>query len=145
MGFFVVCGGMDVLNGLFATAGQQALEARLAELVAARSALSNEIANVDTPGYSGAGAIAFANSLQTSLDQQLGVRARAGSAGHLVSTAAAGGVGGSSGAVTPDGNSVGLDAVMVQLAQQDLYYQAVTEQLNLRYGQMTTAIDQGGA
>ncbi len=134
-----------MLNGLFSTPGQQALEGKLAELVAARSALANEIANIDTPGYAGAGAVAFANNLQSALDQQLGVTSAAAPAGSLVQVSASGSVGGTSGAVTPDGNSVGLDSTMAQLAQQDLYYQAVAEQLHMSYGQISTAIDQGGA
>ena len=49
------------------------------------------------------------------------------------------------GAVTPDGNGVGLDATMAALATNDLGYQAVLRQLQLTYQNISAAIDVGGA
>jgi flagellar basal body rod protein FlgB len=49
------------------------------------------------------------------------------------------------GAVTPDGNGVGLDATMAELATNDLDYQAVLRQLQLIYQNISDAIDVGGA
>lgn len=138
-----------MLNGLFATPGQQALEGRLAALIAQRAVISDAIANVDTPGYSAVGDGAFAAQMQQAVDAQLGV-APSSSAAQVDGTGTAEAVqlaaqAGSTGVVTPDGNSVGLDPAMVDLSKSDLYYQAVTQQLRLSYQNLQTAISAGGA
>lgn len=147
--FLSLAGGVAVLNGLFATPGQQALEGRLGALIAQRAVISDAIANVDTPGYSAVGNGTFAAQMQQSVDAQLGV-SPGSSAAQVDGTGTEEAVqlaaqAGSTGAVTPDGNSVDLDAAMVDLSKSDLYYQAVTQQLQLTYQNMQTAISAGGA
>ncbi len=133
--------GVELLNGIFSSPGQTALESRLASLIAQREALSQQITNLDTPGYNPASANTFAAQLQSRLDAQLGVSAGASGQAALppLPGAASGGV------VTPDQNGVDFDATMVNLAKTDLGYQAVARQLQLTYQNLTTAVDAGGA
>jgi len=137
---------------MFASAGQLALEARLADLVAERAVLADQVANLDTPGYDPNQAAAFAPVLAAQVAAELGL----GAGGAASGAGAPGGPGSAlaawpvpvvpaPGPVTPDGNAVGLDATMVALAQDDLAYQAVARQLALVYQGLQTAIDLGGA
>lgn len=158
-------GGLAQVGGLFTSAGQLALESRLADLVAQRAVLADAIANVNTPGFQPAQAEAFAPTLRAAALAQLGVPSQSGGGGSMDSAGvplslpsagiappnSAGGAGAAGGlasaapgAVSPDGNGVGLDATMADLAQTDLDYQAVARQLQLVYQNLTTAIDAGG-
>ena len=145
-----------MLAGMFASPGQRALEGRLAELVAGRTVLAAEVANVETPGYRVQGASAFAGRLAAALTAQMGgaapgTGAATGAPGALAPVPlvaqagggalvplGAGGQGG--GVVTPNGNGVGLDGVMAQVAKNDLGEQAVTRQLQLIYQNLQDAI-----
>lgn len=143
-----------MLAGMFGSPGQRALEGRLAELVAGRTVLAAEVANVETPGYRAQGATAFAGRLAAALTAQMGGVAPGAGVGAqgavapvpLVAQAGggpliplvAGGQGG--GVVTPNGNGVGLDGVMAQVAKNDLGEQAVTRQLQLIYQNLQDAI-----
>ncbi len=140
---------------------------RLAQLIAGRSVLADEIANLDTPGYQGQGSAAFAAQLRVALDRRLGGTPSTGTPPGvvapvsatpvpLVAGMSAGGspvpfpplsasLAGNSGTLTPDGNGMSLDALMAQFAQTDLDYQAVTRQLQLTYTNLSEAIDKGGA
>jgi len=146
-----------VLQGMFGSAGQQALEGRLAALIAGQAGLSQSISNIDTPGYTGTADQAFEASLQAALTAQLGgSNPDQTGAGGLVApvapaeVAGAGGVlplsagsdlaGASSGVVTPDGNGADFNALMVELSQNDLDYQAVTRQLHLVYQNLNVAV-----
>lgn len=140
---------------MFGSSGQRALEGRLAQLIAGRSVLADEIANLDTPGYQAQGASSFAGQLQAALDQQLGGAPPQPASGAVPAVAvplAAGtspliplSAGSGTGALTPDGNGMNLDALMAQLGQTDLDYQAVARQLQLTYTNLSEAIDKGGA
>ncbi len=145
-----------MLAGMFGSAGQRALEGRLAELVAGRTVLAAEVANVETPGYRAQGATAFAGRLAAALTAQMGgvapgAGAATGAQGALAPVplvAQAGGgaliplvaEGQGGGVVTPNGNGVGLDGVMAQVAKNDLGEQAVTRQLQLIYQNLQDAI-----
>lgn len=143
-----------MLAGMFGSPGQRALEGRLAELVAGRTVLAAEVANVETPGYRAQGAAAFAGRLAAALSAQMGgvapgvgvgaqgalapVPLVAQAGGGPLIPLVAGGQGG--GVVTPNGNGVGLDGVMAQVAKNDLGEQAVTRQLQLIYQNLQDAI-----
>jgi flagellar basal body rod protein FlgB len=131
---------------MFASPGELALERRLAALVAGQSVLAQEVANVSTPGYTGQGTAAFQASMQAALSRQLG----APSPGTIVAPVppAGGGAfvplaapGTGRGAVTPDGNGVDFNALMVDVAENDLGYQAVAHQLQLQFLNIGLAID----
>jgi flagellar basal body rod protein FlgB len=160
-----------MLEGMFGSAGQRALEGRLAALIASRDALAQDVANIDTPGYQGGTTSAFASDLQAAITTQLGgtspdqnaggpglvaavpaaaIPGVAGTASGLTPLAAGSALpvpatgaaaGGQSGVVTPDGNGMDFNALMVQLAKTDLDYQAVSRQLQLTYQNLSTAID----
>lgn len=151
-----------LIAGLFNSPGQRALEGRLATLIAGRSVLADEIANLDTPGYRAQDAGAFASSLAASLGAQLGATPgpagtvapvapvapatstpQGAGAAPLALTGAAPGAG--TGVVTPNGNGMDLDALMAGLGKTDLDYQAVSRQLQLTYQNLRDAIDVGGA
>ncbi len=146
-----------LVNGMFNSPGQRALEGRLAELIAGRSVLAQQVANIDTPGYSGQNLSSFASTMAQAVSAQLGgtlpgtgaaapvvplVPAAGGqgaSPGQTVALASGGG----SGAITPDGNGMDFDALMANLAKTDLDYQAVSRQLQLTYTRLGDAIDFG--
>ena len=144
-----------MVQGMFGSAGQRALEGRLAEVIAGRTVLSQQIANVDTPGYTGGDATSFQATMANAVAAQLGGQLPEAASGvvPLVSAAGAGagGAGGmvglsapmGGGTVTPDGNAMDFDALMVNLAKTDLDYQSVTRQLQLTYTNLTDAIDLG--
>ena len=134
-----------MLSGMFASPGQLALERRLAALVAGQSVLAQEVANVATPGYTGQGTGSFQASLQAALAQQLGAPApggavppvpAAGGGGLLLSSPGSG-----AGALTPDGNGMDFNALMVDVAENDLGYQAVAHQLQMQFTNIGLAID----
>lgn len=148
---------------MFGSPGQRALEDRLAALIAGRSVLADQVANLDTPGYRAQDASGFATQLAATVRAQLGDPSQSDgsmapiapvpiasvadtspatpSADLLPLTA----VSGATGVVTPDGNGVDLDTVMANLGKTDLDYQAVSRQLQLTYQNLHDAIDSGGA
>lgn len=142
---------------MFSSPGQQQLMGRLANLIAGRSVLASDIANLDTPGYQGQGNASFQASLAATLTRQLGGTAPAPASGGVVSAVPAvplastgsgtpqPATGAGGGVLTPDGNGMSLDALMAQLAQNDLNYQAVSRQVQLTYTNLSEAIDKGGA
>gem|GEM_PF-2074383 len=153
-----------MVSGMFGSPGQKELMGRLAQIIAGRSVLADEIANLDTPGYRAQGASAFEAQMQAAVTAQLGGTTPAGAQNGLVpavpaallplvSGATTGGAilplsamaSGGSGVLTPDGNGMSLDALMAQLGQTDLDYQAVSRQLQLTYTNLSEAIDKGGA
>jgi flagellar basal body rod protein FlgB len=152
-------GGVGGLAALFGSPGQRALEARLAALVAGRQALSQEIANLDTPGYRGQDVGPFAAALASAVAAELGTAPPQDGAGTVPPVAPAAVPGatawwpapvggtvdtGAAGVVTPDANGMDFDALMVQLAETDLGYQAVARQLQLVYAGLRAAIDAAG-
>lgn len=155
--------GMRVLHGIFASPGQRAMEGRLAQLIAGRTVLADELANLDTPGFQAQGASAFAAALSARLQAQMGGSTPEPRASALGAVPAAGplllaGGGGAtglpvplgaagpgSGVVTPNGNGMDFEALMAHLAQNGLDYQAVSRQLQLAYTNLREAIDAGGA
>ncbi len=151
-----------MLNGIFSSPGQRALEGRLAQLIAGRTVLSDELANLDTPGFRAQGASAFAAALSARLQAEMGgatpvahsasgvVPAAgplllAGGGGAAGLPAPLGAAGSATGVVTPNGNGMDFEALMVHLAQNGLDYQAVSRQLQLAYTNVREAIDAGGA
>lgn len=141
------------VEGMFGSAGQRALEGRLAEVIAGRTVLSQQIANVDTPGYAGGDVPSFQATLASAVAAQLGGQLPGTAGGTVPLVAAAGGAApalvslssssGGGGTLTPDGNGMDFDALMVNLAKTDLDYQSTTRQLQLTYTNLTTAIDLG--
>ena len=143
-----------LVQGLFGSPGQRALEGRLAAAIAGRTALSQQIANVDTPGYHGADNPSFQASMTAAVAEQLGGQVAGSPAGPVPLVPPAGQVGPApalvplaastgGGAVTPDGNAMDFDALMVNLAKNDLDYQSLTRQLQLTYKNLSDAIDLG--
>jgi flagellar basal-body rod protein FlgB len=134
------------MTGIFGSSGQRALEGRLAQLIAQQDVVAQQVANVNTPGYQAQGAQAFATQLQAQLTAQLGGTAVPAPGSVPGQTPAPALLSSSTlGAITPDGNGVGFDATMVNLAKTDLNYQAVTRQLQLNFTNVSIAIDRGGA
>ncbi len=154
-----------MLDGMFGSPGMRQLEGRLAALVAGQSALAQEVANAATPGYTGAGVGSFQTSLQAALSAQMGgatpggtgrpalvaavppvsppgggVQLAFGGGAPAAAPAAASGTGGGAGALTPDGNGMSVNALMVDVAENDLNYQAVARQMQLIFQNIGDAI-----
>jgi flagellar basal-body rod protein FlgB len=129
------------MTGIFGSAGQRALEGRLAALITNQDVLAQEVSNLDTPGYQAQGAGAFAAQLQAQLTSDMGGTPVAGTVPTLLSSPSPSGLG----ALTPDGNGVNYDTVMVNLGKNNLDYQAVSRQLQLTFSNLSIAIDKGGA
>ncbi len=151
-----------MVGGIFGSPGQRALEGRLAQVIAGRTVLSDQLANLDTPGFRAQGAAAFAATLAARLQAQMGGTAPeppsasgvvptagpmllAGGGGATTVPAPVGVTGSATGVVTPNGNGMDFEALMAHLAQNGLDYQAVSRQLQLAYTNLREAIDAGGA
>ena len=143
-----------LVQGLFGSSGQRALEGRLAAVIAGRTALSQQIANIDTPGYNGTDNPSFQASMTAAVAEQLGGQVPGGAGGAVPLVPPAGQAGPSpamvplaatsgGGTVTPDGNGMDFDALMANLAKNDLDYQSLTRQLQLTYKNLSDAIDLG--
>ena len=103
--------------------------------------IANNIANVDTPGFS-ASDVTFETNLQAALDRQATGRPLAG--GGLAATDMAPRlvpVPGTS--LRPDGNNVDIDREMTRLADTQLSFAATTQLLGLKFQRLHQAIWEG--
>ncbi len=125
------------------------------------SALGQNLANVNTPGYKRLD-VDFQSALQSAITQgqsQPGVKLATTAAGHRAgfggaTGASAGAAGGLSageievvraGGTTlrNDGNNVDVEAEMAMLAENSLFYQALVQQMNNHLGLLRLAITEG--
>jgi flagellar basal-body rod protein FlgB len=107
-----------------------ALEGALNGLSARQSVIADNLANVQTPGFT-ARTVDFEASLRSALET--------GSDPHVAPTE-----GRSAAPARQDGNNVAVDDETVGLVQTGLRYQLMVEALNNKYGLLRTAM-QGGA
>ena len=131
-----------------------AVQTALRGLSMRQQAISNNIANVDTPGFKGTD-VAFETELKRAMSGAVtgkgnGLAMATTDAGHL-----SGRSGAASFAVTPqevaapgsqlrnDGNNVDVDREMARLAETSLSYNALVEAMNLKLSMLRSAITEG--
>jgi len=135
-----------VLDSILSSAPNNILEKALSASVLRQKTISNNIANVNTPGFKKS-EVSFEDKLQTAVNQSLLPLTRTNDK-HLLA-------GGVSGALEPtvtvdnntsmrlDGNNVDIDKEMAGLAKNNIYYSAVAQQLGKHYNLLLSAIKEG--
>lgn len=135
-----------MLDSILSSAPASILEKALSSSALRQKVISNNIANVNTPGFKKS-TVPFEDRLQAAISQtQL----------PLVQThqnhLAAGRSGGSMApsvvvdnttSMRVDGNNVDIDKEMASLAKNSIYYSAVAQQMNKYYGILKSAIKEG--
>lgn len=138
-------GGILVLNSILSSPRVAVLEQALSASSLRQKVISNNIANVNTPGYKKS-EVLFEDMLQSALSgnkmPMLQTNER-----HLPLK--------QSGFPTPkinnisntsirmDGNNVDIDGEMAELAKNNIYYNAVVQQLGSYFSGIKTAIKEG--
>ncbi len=134
---------MDLVN----TRAMQLLQQGLGASALRHRAISHNLANLNTPGYK-ALRVDFMSQFRGALAGGNGIGMAATSPGHMVpGSAVPAGASVSRSTATSmrtDGNNVDIDAEMVRLAENQIYYQAMANQISARFGMMSTVISEGG-
>ena len=126
------------MGGLFSSPGLQYLMANVQVLTARERAISQNVANVDTPGYQ-----AINVNFPLAMAQALAEQAAPGGTG--IANPATMPLVGNPGVMQVDGNGVNLDKQMVQLAKTNTWYAASSEDLMLQMKVLKLALTDGGA
>jgi flagellar basal-body rod protein FlgB len=126
------------LGGLFSSPGLQYLMANVQVLTARERAISQNVANVDTPGYQ-----AIDVNFPLAMARALAEQAAPGGTG--IASPATMPLVGNPGVMQVDGNGVNLDKQMVQLAKTNTWYAASSEDLMLQMKVLKLAVTDGGA
>ncbi len=126
------------MGGLFSSPGLQYLMANVQVLTARERAISQNVANVDTPGYQ-----AIDVNFPLAMARALAEQAAPGGTG--IASPATMPVVGNPGVMQVDGNGVNLDKQMVQLAKTNTWYAASSEDLMLQMKVLKLAVTDGGA
>jgi len=124
----------------------RALVAAMDGLSLRQRVISNNLANVDTPGFK-ASDVSFEQQLARSLNPEPGLAMQTTHAGHL-STPAASPAGAQvttrqSTSQRLDGNNVDLEREMVYLTETVLHFQAVSRVISRRLATLRTVINEG--
>lgn len=145
--FFAKRQVLDVLEGILSSPKGIVLETALLGSAMRHKTLSNNIANANTPGFKRSDVL-FENALQEALESASGQRIglQATHAGHLA---------GQRGGLLPgaqqmgthsmrnDGNNVDIDVEMAELAKNNLYYNAVAQDLGRHFTLLRSVINGG--
>ncbi|SER54776.1 flagellar basal body rod protein FlgB [Salisediminibacterium halotolerans] len=135
---------MDVVNNSL----NQLLQTSLNASSGRQKSISNNIANVDTPNYS-AEKTKFNHQLQDAMEDQR-LNAHQNDNRHVE-------FGGGPAGGQPEtlkrkntdynhnGNNVDIDLEMSQMAENQVYYNALIDRLNGRFNSVRTVLGQGGA
>lgn len=129
------------------TRAMNLLEQSLAASGLKHRAISSNLANINTPGYK-AVRVDFYDRFQGALADRQGMALARTSTRHM---GAQGPVQiqprlyrDQSSSMRNDGNNVDVDAEMVQLAQNQIHYQALLRQASDRINLLSTVINEGG-
>ena len=126
------------MGGLFSSPGLQYLMANVQVLTARERAISQNVANVDTPGYQ-----AIDVNFPLAMARAMAEQAAPGGTG--IASPATMPLVGNPGVMQVDGNGVNLDKQMVQLAKTNTWYAASSEDLMLQMKVLKLAVTDGGA
>jgi flagellar basal-body rod protein FlgB len=134
-----------VVNSILSSPQEIIMENALSGAALRHKVISNNIANVNTPGFKRT-AVSFEDRLTEALQQESSTLARTNSR-HLP--------GRKTGGFSPllsvdsnttmrtDGNNVDIDAEMANLAKNNIYYDAVAQQLSRYFTNLKSVISGG--
>ncbi|WP_281657989.1 flagellar basal body rod protein FlgB [Halobacillus sp. Cin3] len=129
---------MSLFNETFTS-----LQGALDYSAAKNKALSNNIANVDTPGYKAEG-VAFKDILA----KEASFQTKTTHAGHINFSGEAGQSYTTykkhDSSYHPNGNNVDIDKEMNELAQNQIQYQALVERMNGKFQSLQSVLKGGG-
>lgn len=138
------------LSSLFSLA-DRLLERALDGVAERQRVTAHNIANVDTPGYK-RHSLPFEEELRAALSgrPRLAVIGRVTHASHIPFGGRSGGLDGPfrpvrdlSTSMRNDGNNVDIEAEMVQVAKDEVFYNALAQQVTKRYTMLLDAIKEG--
>lgn len=138
-----------MLEQLFTGGNFGLLEKSLAAASVRQRVSANNIANANTPGFKKSDVI-FEDLLRQALADGSGLRQARTHEYHFSKTALTIDqlqpriVTSNATAVRNDGNNVDIEAEMAGIAQNNLYYNALAQQLSGRFNSLKTAMGQGG-
>lgn len=134
-----------MVKSILSSPQELVLERALASSSMRHKVISNNIANVNTPGFKRSDVV-FEDKLAEALNPAKAVLARTNPR-HMT--------GGHGGSFAPfiatdvntsfrtDGNNVDIDAEMANLAKNNIYYDAVAQQLGRYFSNLKSAINEG--
>lgn len=135
-----------MLDSILSSAPSNILEKALAASALRQKTISNNIANVNTPGYKKSDVL-FEDKLQTAMNQSLLPLTRTNTnhlpAGQISSELEPSIVVDNTSSMRLDGNNVDIDKEMAGLAKNSIYYNAVAQQLSKQYSMLLSAIREG--
>lgn len=134
-----------MLNSLVSSPQMTILEKALYASSVRQNVISNNVANVNTPGFKKS-AVSFEEQLQAALndkalpmttthDRHIALKTAADLSPnvHTIDNTT----------LRTDGNNVDIDAEMAELAKNSIYYQAVAQQLSRYLSNIKSAINEG--
>jgi flagellar basal-body rod protein FlgB len=137
-------GGFLVLGSLLSSSQLKVLEQSLSASSLRHKVISNNIANVNTPGFKKSDVV-FESKLQEALgnnklamsqtnEKHLDGRQSSSLAPSIISD---------SYSIRMDGNNVDIDAEMANLAKNNIYYDAVAQQISTYFSNLKSVIKGG--
>jgi flagellar basal-body rod protein FlgB len=135
-----------VLESILSSAPASILEKALSSSALRQQVISNNIANVNTPGFKKS-TVSFEDKLQGAINQiQLPLTRTHQNhldAGRFDGSMKPSVVVDNTTSMRVDGNNVDVDKEMASLAKNSIYYSAVAQQMNKYYGILKSAIREG--
>ncbi|MBU2702019.1 flagellar basal-body rod protein FlgB [Sporomusaceae bacterium BoRhaA] len=135
-----------MLDSILSSAPANILEKALSSSALRQQVISNNIANVNTPGFKRS-TVSFEDKLQQAMNQTQLPLVRTHQ-NHLAAEKFEGSMEPSvvvdnTTSMRVDGNNVDIDKEMASLAKNSIYYSAVAQQMNKYYGILKSAIREG--
>jgi flagellar basal-body rod protein FlgB len=135
-----------VVKSILSSPQEAVLERALAAAALRHKVISNNIANVNTPGFKKSDVV-FEDRLAEAMAGGKAALSRT-HARHLPGRGAAGGEGpaivtDTTTSLRTDGNNVDIDAEMAGIAKNSIYYDAVAQQLGRYFTNLKSAISEG--
>jgi flagellar basal-body rod protein FlgB len=144
-GLLLYTGGFCVLNSILASPRVSVLEQALSASSLRQQVISNNISNVNTPGFKKS-EVVFEDLLQNAIGDEKLQMTKTNSQ-HLslqqegIPKPVVNMIGNTS--FRTDGSNVDIDIEMANLAKNNIYYNAVVQQLSSYFSGITSAIKEG--
>jgi len=133
-----------VVNSILSTPQESVLESALSAASLRHKVISNNIANVNTPGFKRSDVV-FEDKLAEAMGQSSALLSRTNSR-HLSASQddfTPSIVTDSSTSMRSDGNNVDIDSEMANLAKNNIFYEAVATVLSKYFSTLNSAIKEG--